>query len=48
MAGGRDPGGTTPFQKGDAEVAATASAYDAVFGRSVQATETQMVRLRRA
>ena len=42
------PGGPTPFQRGDAEVEATARAYDAVFGRSVEVSETQVVRLRRA
>jgi hypothetical protein len=42
------PAGTTPFQRGNAEVQVTATAYDFVFGQTVTASETQVVRLRRA
>lgn len=42
------PGGTTPFQKGDAEVMANAFAQDAFYGTTITASTTGVVRLRRA
>jgi hypothetical protein len=42
------PTGTTPFQGGDAELDASASAQDPNFGTVVTVTRTQVVRLRRA
>jgi hypothetical protein len=41
------PGGTTPFQKGDAEVMATAYAVDPNYGETVTASTTAAVRLRK-
>jgi hypothetical protein len=42
------PTGTTPFQRGDAELEATASAQDPNFGTVVTVNRTRVVGLRRA
>jgi hypothetical protein len=42
------PNGTTPFQKGDVEVQAFASAVDPNYGQFVTVTETAAVRLTKA
>jgi hypothetical protein len=42
------PSGTTPFQKGDAQVDAQATAYDADYGQSVYASTSSVTSLRKA
>jgi hypothetical protein len=42
------PNGTTPFDRGDAEVQVTASAQDPTFGGTVAVGQTQVVRLQKA
>jgi hypothetical protein len=42
------PSGTTPFQRGNAELEASASAQDPNFGNLVTVSRTQVVQLRRA
>jgi hypothetical protein len=42
------PNGTTPFDRGDAEVEVTASAQDPNFGGTVAVSQTQVVRLQKA
>jgi len=42
------PEGTTPFQKGDAEVRTQVSAYDTQYGNYVTASDTSSVRLSKA
>lgn len=41
------PGGTTPFQKGDAQVDAQATGYDADYGGNVTTRLTAVVTLRK-